>query len=100
MVGFFKIAAFTALVLVCVQAHPGEHHGHARIKREVIERDHLANRYAHTLSRCADSLKARALNERAVARRAATAKRLRLERGLDAESSTRALECFVLASTY
>ncbi|KAF2090984.1 aromatic compound dioxygenase [Saccharata proteae CBS 121410] len=63
-------------------AHPGEKHDHAHVKREIQQRDHLAARSASSLAKCAGSIKARALQERAVARRAATAEKLRAQRGI------------------
>ncbi|KAK0644923.1 hypothetical protein DIS24_g8386 [Lasiodiplodia hormozganensis] len=81
MVRLSAVAAVAAATLVV--AHPGEHHDHAKVKREVFARDALAARHGNSLSKCAGSLKARALQERAVARRAATAERLRKERGIN-----------------
>ncbi|OJD34363.1 aromatic compound dioxygenase [Diplodia corticola] len=80
MVRLAAVAAVAAATLVV--AHPGEHHDHAQVKREVFARDVLASKQARSLSKCAGSLKTRALHERAVARRAATAERLRKERGI------------------
>lgn len=65
-----------------VIAHPGEVHTSEEIKREVAVRDMLASNAARSLGKCANSLKVRALYERAVERRAATAERLRKARGL------------------
>ncbi|EKG18301.1 Intradiol ring-cleavage dioxygenase [Macrophomina phaseolina MS6] len=81
MVRLSAVAAVAAATLVA--AHPGEHHDHAKVKREIVARDALASRQGGSLSKCAGSLKARALHERAVARRAATAERLRKERGIN-----------------
>ncbi|GME37095.1 GPI anchored cell wall protein [Neofusicoccum parvum] len=80
MVRLSAVAAVAAASLVV--AHPGEHHDHNKVKREIVARDALAARSGNSLSKCAGSLKARALHERAVARRAATAERLRKERGI------------------
>lgn len=80
MVRLSAVAAVAAATLVA--AHPGEHHDHAQIKRDIVARDSLASRQGGALSKCAGSLKARALHERAVARRAATAERLRKKRGI------------------
>ncbi|KAL1634442.1 hypothetical protein SLS58_010683 [Diplodia intermedia] len=81
MVRLAAVAAVAAATLVV--AHPGEHHDHAQVKREVVARDALASKQGRSLSKCAGSLKARALHERAVARRAATAEQLRKKRGIN-----------------
>lgn len=64
-------------------AHPGEVHEPAQVKRELAQRDAVASHYTRGLSKCADSLKARGLKERAIARRAAKAADLRAKRGID-----------------
>ncbi|KAF2759166.1 aromatic compound dioxygenase, partial [Pseudovirgaria hyperparasitica] len=63
-------------------AHPGEVHDHAQVKREIQVRDHLASKAARSLGNCAGTIKARALEQRAITRRAATAERLRKARGI------------------
>ncbi|OCL13289.1 aromatic compound dioxygenase [Glonium stellatum] len=86
MVNFssFTAAVAAASFLSAVVAHPGEHHEHAQVKREVEIRDNLASKAARSLGKCAGTVKARALEQRAIARRAATAERLRAARGIAA----------------
>jgi len=77
------IAAVASLFFLTT-AHPGEHHDHEHVRREIQQRDHLSSRAARSLSQCAGSTKARSLKERATNRRAITAERLRKERGIQA----------------
>ena len=72
-----------ALAAVSVLAHPGEHHSHEAIRREVHYRNLLASRAATSLAKCGNSREAVELNRRAVQRRAAVAERLRKERGIE-----------------
>jgi hypothetical protein len=61
----------TAVTLASsVAAHPGEHHDHAAIKREVVARNQMANAAARSIDSCSGSLKARDVQARSVARRA------------------------------
>ena len=95
MVKIFKVASAiaTALVIGTAVAHPGEKLTHAQIKREVQARTALSNKAYRSLSDCANSPNARALQEQAVKRRAATAERLRKERGLKPQGVANCL-CF------
>lgn len=81
-------AAAVASFATLSAAHPGEHHDAAQVKRELMERTALADRSASSLIKCADTLKARQLASRAVARRAAKAEELRKKRGINMENST------------
>jgi hypothetical protein len=69
-----------------VFAHPGEDHDH--VKREAEELNVFSKRSLDLLSRCADSLSARALQEKNLVRRTAIAKALLKERNLDCKKST------------
>ena len=60
-----------------VLAHPGEDHTH-----EMAERAAFTKFSKKDLSHCADKIKARGLEARALARRAATAEKARQKRGL------------------
>lgn len=84
MVNFPKLAAVFAVAFVfgSTVAHPGEHHDHEQVKRELHQHGILARSGAQSLSKCAGTVKARALEQGAIARRAATAERLRNERGI------------------
>ena len=84
MVYFSKLAAafITASVCGAALAHPGEHHDHVAAKREVVMRNHYATQYRRALDNCENTADARALKQRASERRAATASKLRAERGL------------------
>jgi hypothetical protein len=84
MVYFSKLA--TAVAAVCltssVFAHPGEHHDHAAIKRQVVARDQMASAAKRSIDSCSSSLKHRELNARSMARRAETLHSLRKARGI------------------
>ncbi|RAL58768.1 hypothetical protein DID88_009182 [Monilinia fructigena] len=85
MVQIYKLALALALSAFCVApgiAHPGEHHDHHAIKREVIARDQMASAAKRSLESCSGSLKHRQLNARSVARRAAAARNLRAKRDI------------------
>ena len=84
MVNFSNIAASMALasLLSTVVAHPGEVHDAANIKRDINMRDRFAAHSKRTLGKCENSASASALKARAISRRSATAKALRMDRGL------------------
>lgn len=84
MVQITKLSA--AMAAFCLAgstvAHPGEVHEPAQVRRELAERSVVAGHYTRGISKCADSLKARGLKERAIARRSAKAAELRVKRGI------------------
>lgn len=83
-----------ALVLAAtsvVTAHPGEVHDMATVRSEIELRNSLATMHKRSLAACSNSLKARALNERSIARRAEKAKTLRAARGLAETSKSTAM---------
>lgn len=83
MVQISKLAfALSAVCLTPVIAHPGEHHDHHAIKREIIARDQMASAAKRSLDSCSGSLEHRRLIERSIARRAATARDLRAKRNI------------------
>ncbi|RDW82958.1 aromatic compound dioxygenase [Coleophoma crateriformis] len=84
MVYIAKVAAAVAAVCFAGSAiaHPGEHHDHSAIKREVKARDQFAAAGKRSLNACSNSLKAREFNARSVARRAERARSLRERRGI------------------
>ncbi|GAB7354221.1 hypothetical protein MBLNU459_g4765t1 [Dothideomycetes sp. NU459] len=84
MVQIIQLSAALAAALLATStvAHPGEVHEPAQVKRELAERDAVAKHYTRGLSKCAESLKARAANKRAIARRAEKADKLRELRGI------------------
>lgn len=83
MVQISKLAiAISAACLAPVIAHPGEHHDHHAIKREIIARDQMASAAKRSLDSCSGSLKHRQLNARSVARRAEAARSLRAKRDI------------------
>jgi hypothetical protein len=60
----------TAVTLTStILAHPGEHHDHAAIKREIVARNQMANAAARSIGSCSGSLKARDVQARSIARR-------------------------------
>lgn len=84
MVYFSKLA--TAVAAVClassVLAHPGEHHDHAAVKREVVARNQMASAAKRSIDSCSNSLKHRELNARSIARREETLHSIRKARGI------------------
>ncbi|KAE9375224.1 aromatic compound dioxygenase [Stipitochalara longipes BDJ] len=84
MVYFSKLA--TAVVAACLAssavAHPGEHHDHAAIKREVVARNQMASAAKRSIDSCSNSLKHRELNARSIARREETLHSIRKARGI------------------
>lgn len=80
----FTAAVAAASLISSVVAHPGEHRDHAQVKREAEIRDNLASKAARSLGKCAGTVKAWALEQRAIARQATTAERLRTARGIAA----------------
>ncbi|KAH7403122.1 Intradiol ring-cleavage dioxygenase [Cadophora sp. MPI-SDFR-AT-0126] len=74
----FRSLAVAALILVAdVLAHPGDDHSH-----EIAEIAAFTKLSKKDLSHCAKKLKARGIEQRATARRAATAQKARQKRGL------------------
>jgi hypothetical protein len=84
MVYFSKLAgAVAAACLVgSAVAHPGESHDAVKMKREIRARDQMASAAKRSLDACSNSLRAREVKARAVARRAAAAAELRQKRGI------------------
>lgn len=91
MVYFSKIAsAVTAACLAAsAVAHPGEHHDHMAVKRQVRERDQMASAAKRSIDSCSGSLKHRQVAARSVARRAQVARDLRQQRNI--KSSKRSI---------
>lgn len=81
-VNVFTSALTLAVLSSSVVAHPGEHHDHLQIKREVIARDHWAAEGKRALAKCENSLSHRDLSKRSAKRRAETVQKLRTERGI------------------
>jgi hypothetical protein len=84
MVYFSKIAGAVAAVCLAsaAVAHPGEHHDHQAIKREISARNQMASAAKRSIDSCSNSLKHRQLNARSVARRAETAAAIRKARNI------------------
>ncbi|KAH8817978.1 Intradiol ring-cleavage dioxygenase [Hyaloscypha sp. PMI_1271] len=84
MVYFSKLA--TAVAAACLAttaiAHPGEHHDHAAIKREIVARNQMASAARRSIDSCSSSLKHRELSARSIARRAETLHSIRNARGI------------------
>lgn len=78
-VGVFAAACYLA---VPIAAHPGEHHDHHAIKRQVQVRDRMASIAKRSIDSCSNSLKHRELTARSVARRSETARDLRQKRNI------------------
>jgi hypothetical protein len=84
MVNFRNLAASLAAAsaIGSAVAHPGEIHTPEEVKREIVAHKAQQVKARRSLADCANSPAAVALKERAVARRAATAQKLREQRGL------------------
>jgi hypothetical protein len=84
MVYIAKIA--TAVAAGCfigsIVAHPGEHHDHNVVKRQIIQRDQMASAARCSIDSCSGSLKHRQVAARSTARRAEAARALRKERNI------------------
>lgn len=94
MVQITKLLAVAAACLAAPAiAHPGEHHDPHVVKREIHTRDALAEHAKRSLGGCENTLHARELAKRNVARRAHTAHKLRQKRGITAGKSS--LKCEV-----
>jgi len=78
MIYFSKLVSAVAVVCFAstTLAHPGEHHDHLAIKRQVQTRDQMASAAKRSLDSCSNSLKHRELNARSIAKRAETARAL------------------------
>jgi hypothetical protein len=89
MVYISKIASVVAAAYLAgsVVAHPGEHHDHAEVKRQIRARDQMASAAKRSLDTCSSSLKARELNSRSVARRAEVAREIRAKRNIQNSKS-------------
>lgn len=82
----FAAALATASLWSSAVAHPGEKHDHAKVKRDILRRDAVAATAKRGLSACQNSLKARELDERAIARRSAKLADLRAKRGISPDA--------------
>jgi hypothetical protein len=65
-----------------VIAHPGGHHDHAAVKREIVARNQMASAAKRSIDSCSNSLKHRELNARSIARREETLHSIRKARGI------------------
>jgi len=99
MVYISKLAS--AMAAACLAgssiAHPGEHHDHQAIKREIVTRDQMASVAKRSLDTCSNSLKHREVAARSVARRAAAAKELRQRRNINARTLSSHFRCQCLS---
>ncbi|KAI5261987.1 aromatic compound dioxygenase [Aureobasidium subglaciale] len=84
MVQFSKVAGTVAAAAFIVPslAHPGEHHDHHAVKREIVAREHLANQFRRSVDTCSGTEKSTSLAARSAARRNKIANELRLKRGI------------------
>ncbi|KAI0125418.1 Intradiol ring-cleavage dioxygenase [Xylariales sp. AK1849] len=85
MVNFRSFSASLALASLAL-AHPGEDHTSEQVKRELIARNAAHNKMTRALGSCSKSPAFLARGERAIARRAETAKTLREKRGIEHKS--------------
>ncbi|ROW15677.1 hypothetical protein VPNG_02170 [Cytospora leucostoma] len=84
MVAFTKMAAAGLTLAAGVLAHPGEHHDHEEIRRDIEARDLNAAIGARALAQCSGGATARRMKQRSVQRRADKVRALREARGIKA----------------
>jgi hypothetical protein len=84
MVHFSKVYSTIAAAAFITPslAHPGEHHDHHAVKREIAAREHLANHFRHSVDTCSGTESSASLAARSVARRSKIVNELRLKRGI------------------
>jgi len=80
LAGAVAVACFASTAL----GHPGEHHDHQTIKREVKIRNQMASAAKRSIDSCSGSLKHRKVSARSVKRRAAVARDIRQKRNIKA----------------
>lgn len=91
MVQFTKIAALAAACVSPALAHPGEKHDPAKIKREIVAREHWAHMGKRSLDACSNTESARRFAARNRERRARIARELREKKGITARKSIQSL---------
>ncbi|TDZ13822.1 hypothetical protein C8035_v002392 [Colletotrichum spinosum] len=82
MVRLSAISAASLALAGYVAAHPGEHHDHHEMKRNIRLRDNVAAIGQRSLDACSDSAGAQKMKARAVQRRADKVKQIREKKGL------------------
>jgi len=80
---FVALAALSSIGNILTAAHPGEHHDHDVVKREMEIRHHIAESQKREADACDGSFDVVSRRERAISRRVETVRRLRKERGID-----------------
>ena len=83
-----QLSKFLTIAAACLAApsvaHPGEKHDPHVVKREIYARDAMAAAAKRSLGGCENSLHARELSRRNIARRSHTVRQLRQKRGVTA----------------
>ncbi|KAI4852806.1 aromatic compound dioxygenase [Aureobasidium sp. EXF-8845] len=84
MVHFPKVCSTIAAAAFITPslAHPGEHHDHHAVEREIAAREHLANHFRHSVDTCSGTESSASLAARSIARRSETVNELHLKRGI------------------
>ncbi|KAL1638498.1 hypothetical protein SLS56_000307 [Neofusicoccum ribis] len=86
MVNVTKLSAVAAAGLfAAASAHPGEHHDHHHVRRQITSREARAHAAKRALDACNNSAKHQQLSARSHARRAQVARELREKRGIAAK---------------
>lgn len=87
-----QLSKFLAVAAACLaapaMAHPGEQHDPHMMKREIYARDSMAAAAKGFLEGCENSLHARELAKRNIARRSRTVQQLRRKRGVTTSKSS------------
>ncbi|KAF6822615.1 GPI anchored protein [Colletotrichum plurivorum] len=84
MVRLYALSAAGLALCGAVSAHPGEHHSHDTMKRNIQLRDNVAAIGQRSLSTCSNSAGAQQMKARAVQRRAQKVNEIRQKKGLKA----------------
>ncbi|KAF6803610.1 GPI anchored protein [Colletotrichum sojae] len=84
MVRLSALSAAGLALCGAVSAHPGEHHSHDTMKRNIQLRDNVAAIGQRSLSTCSNSAGAQQMKARAVQRRAQKVNEIRQKKGLKA----------------
>jgi hypothetical protein len=84
---FFSKLALVVTTAYLVVAHPGEKHDHAQVKREIIQRNHMASAAKRSLDTCSSNVDARAVNACSIERQSKALADIRQKRGIKTSKS-------------
>ena len=79
---FFPLITLVALCAALTSAHPGEHHDHDEVAKQILARNFLASRAKRSISQFETTARYQALAKRSVARRSQAVRDLRKKDGI------------------